>query len=101
MEKTGKEEKEEYKCITIKFIIFFILNFILLFLFWFYISCFCAVYYNTQHYLIKDTMISYGLSLIYPFVLNLIPGIFRIIALNSRTNNKNCLYQMSQIIQII
>ena len=101
MEKTRKEEKEEYKCITIKFIIFFILNFILLFLFWFYISCFCAVYYNTQHYLIKDTMISYGLSLIYPFVLNLIPGIFRIIALNSRTNNKNCLYQMSQLIQII
>ena len=101
MENTRKEEKKEYKCISIKFIIFFISNFILLFLFWFYISCFCAVFYNTQYYLIKDTMISYGLSLIYPFLLNLIPGIFRIIALNSRKKNKSFLYHMSKIIQII
>ena len=100
LEKTEKEE-EEYKCIKIIFIIYFILNFILLFLFWYYISCFCAVYNNAQYDLIKDTAISYGLSLVYPFGLNLIPGIFRIPAINSKEKNKHCLYQMGQIIQLI
>ena len=42
------------KCIKIKFISFFIINYLLLLLFWYYISCFCAVYKNTQIYLTKD-----------------------------------------------
>ena len=36
------------KCLLIKFILFFILNFLFLFLFWYYVSCFCAVYKNSQ-----------------------------------------------------
>ena len=96
-----KEKEEEYKCISIKFIIYFVINFILLLLFWYYLSCFCAVYNNTQYYLLKDTLISYGLSLIYPFGLNLLPGIFRIPAINSKQTDKNCLYRISQIIQNI
>ena len=63
------------KCINIKLAIFFVLNFILLVLFWYYLTCFNAIYENTQIYLIENTMISFALSFIYPFIINIIPSI--------------------------
>ena len=84
-----------------KFIFFFVLIFPLILFFWYYISCFCAVYKNTQIHLIKDTVISFGLSLTYTFGFYLIPGIFRIPALRSSKKNRECLYKFSKIIQII
>ena len=86
------------KCLKIKFLFFFILSFIFMFLFWFYLSCFCSVYINTQRHTINDTLISFGLTLLYPFLLNLIPGILRMISLNGSNKNRNCLYKISQII---
>ena len=70
-------------CLKIKFIIFFIISFLFSFFFWYFIACFCAVYKNTQNILIKSTLISFGLSMVYPFGLNLLPGIFRIPALRA------------------
>ena len=86
------------KCLIAKIIIFYILDFLFLLLFWYYLGCFCTVFQNSQFYLIKDTLISFVLSLIYPFILNLLPGIFRIPSLRK---NKKCLYQISKIIQHI
>ena len=104
--KTTKENKSEkalkiLKCLNIKFVLFFILCFIFLFLFWYYLSCFCAVYVNTQIHLIKDTLTSFGLSLIYPFGINLIPGIFRINSLKDSKKNHELIYKFSQILQMI
>ena len=87
------------KCLKIKFILFFILNFLFLILFWYYISCFCAIYKNTQFHLIKDTLISFGLSLLYPVGLCLLPGIFRIHSLRASKQDKECLYKLRSIIQ--
>ena len=87
------------KFLIIKFIIFFILIFLFLMLFWFYLTCFCGVYKNTQIHLIKDTLISFGFSLLYPFILNLLPCIFRIPSLNSK--NKENIFKISKILQII
>ena len=89
------------KRLKTKFISFFIIIFVFLLVFWYYISCFCAVYKNTQIYLLKDTMISFGLSLLYPFGLNFIPGIIRIPSLQAAKRNKECMYKLSQIIQLI
>ena len=86
--------------ILIKFRLFYLISFIFLLVFWFYVSCFCAVYRNTQLYLIKDTAISFGLSLITPFGYYLIPGMFRIPALRGKKNMPT-LYKISQFIQII
>ena len=87
------------KYLLIKFIMFFILIFLFLILFWFYLACFCGIYKNTQIHLIEDTLISFGLSLLTPFLLNLLPGIFRIPSLNNK--NKRCLFCISKIIQFI
>ena len=69
--------------------------------FWYFISCFCAVYKNTQMILIKDTLISFALSMLYPFGLNLIPGLFRIPALRAEKKDQKCLYKASQYIALI
>ena len=89
------------KCLIIKFTLYFFLNFIFLIYFWYYLGCFCAVYKNTQIHLIKDTLISFSLSLIYPFGLCLIPGCFRIPSLNSQNHDRKCMYNLSKIIQLI
>ena len=104
-----KKEKENLenqklsmiKFVKIKYISFFIIIYLFLGLFWYYISCFCAVYKNTQIHLIKDTVISFVLGLLYPIFLCLIPGIFRIPALTSGKNSKECLYMFSKIMQLI
>ena len=92
------ESKNIKSKIKIKFILFFIFSLILLIFFWIYLSCFCIVYPNTQIYLLKDTLISLGTSLLTPFVINLFPGMFRIPALKAK--DKECLYNFSKIIQI-
>ena len=49
----------------------------------------CSVYTNTQIHLIKDTIISFGLSLLYPLGICLLPGIFRLPALRTPKKIKN------------
>ena len=68
-------------------------------MFWYYLSCFCAIYQNTQIALFKNTLINFALSLVYPFGLSLLPGAFRNISL--RNNNKEFIYKISKIIQLI
>ena len=94
-----KEQKLKY--IKIKFIIFFVLNFILLILFWYYLTSFNAIYANTQVYLIINTFISFGFSLFYPVIINIIPTVLRICSIHSSNQNHECLYKFSQILQVL
>jgi hypothetical protein len=100
--KNVKNKKNELiKYLYYKFIIFFILSFFLLLFIWYYISSFCAIYQNTQIHLIKDTIISFGLSMIYPLGIYLLPGFFRIPALRAPKKDKQFMYKFSKIIQLI
>ena len=102
-----KNEKNEFKLegrvltelryIIIKFTCFFVFGLIFLIIFWYYLSSFCAIYKNTQFYYIKTILIGYILSLIYPFIFFLLPGIFRIPALKFP---QECFYNISLFIQI-
>jgi hypothetical protein len=94
-------KKKKLKYMKIKFAIFFILNFILLGLFWYYLTCFNAIYQNTQVYLIENTFISFGFSLFYPFIINIFPMIIRMCSIHSSNKNQECFYKLSQIIQLI
>ena len=92
--------KDIWNCIKLKIYIFYILSILLMLFFWYFISCFCSVYKNTQIILISDTLISFGLSMLYPFGIFLIPGMFRIPALRSKTKDKECLYKISVFISM-
>jgi len=94
-------KKKKLKNIKIKYTIFFILNFILLTLFWYYLTCFNAVYQNTQVYLIENTFISFAFSLFYPFIINIFPTIIRNCAIHSSDKKQDYLYKFSQIIQVL
>jgi hypothetical protein len=98
-EKLSQAFAKAIRCTLIKFLIFSFCNIAFLFIFWYYLSCFCAVYKNTQIHLINDTLISFGLSLLYPLGINLIPGLLRIPSL--RNKNRECMYNISKVIQLI
>ena len=93
--------KKILSCLKIKFIIFFIISLLFMLFFWYFISGFCAVYKNTQLILIENTLISFLISMIYPFGTNLLPGCFRIPALRAKKKNKNCLYKISGLVALI
>ena len=101
LKKAKQKSKGSFPCLKLKITIFFILSFLLILFFWYFITCFCAVYKNTQIILINDTLVSFSLSMIYPFGIYLIPGMFRIPSLRSKSKNKECIYKASVIISLI
>ena len=94
-----KKVKDLTKVLTIKFIFYFIICFLLLVFFWYYISLFDVIYKNTQFHLLKDTLMSFGLSLIIPFAIYILPGLFRIPSLSNCKNKRECLYNFSKFLQ--
>ena len=87
------------KKLKIKFLLYFIFSSLFLLFFWYYLSMFCAIYVNTQIHLIKDTLLSFILSLIYPLIFYFIPTLFRIIALSNPRSKRIFLYKVSQFIE--
>ena len=83
--------------ITIKYTIFFLLGIIMLTFFWMLLSSFGAVYQNSQVIVLKNTLISFSISFVYPFFMDIFPCIFRMCSLNS---NSECLYNFSKFLQI-
>ena len=65
----NKKVKDLYRVLKTKFAMFFIFSLLLLLFFTYYITCFCGIYVNIQFHLLKDSAISFGLSLLYPFLI--------------------------------
>ena len=95
----NKSKKELLKFLIIKFILYFLISFLFLLFFWYYISIFDVIYKNTQIHLLKDTLMSIGLSLILPFGIYLLPGIFGIPSLSFKNKKRKFLYNFSNILQ--
>ena len=93
------KKNKTYKILNIKFIIFCVFSSIMLIIFYYYLACFCVIYKNTQIHLIKDSLFSFCLSLLYPFIIYLIPGILRIPSINNKNNKREILYKLSKFIQ--
>ena len=93
-----KNAKDEMKMLQIKFIFFYILSFLFMLVCWYYMTCFCAVYKNTQYHLLKDTLIGFGISMLSPFATKLIPGFFRIYGIRKRSQ---IFFRISQFIQVL
>ena len=94
-----KKYKKLIRKLKIKFIFYFIITFIILLFFWYYETCFCGIYVNTQVHLFKDSLISLAMGLLYPFIMYLIPGIFRISALRAKKQNRKYMYKISSFIE--
>ena len=86
------------KCLKIKIVFFFIFTILSFGFYWYLITCFCAVYQNTQVVFIKDSLFSFLLGNTIPFVIYLFPSLFRLISLTSNTSCSKCMYQLSNLI---
>jgi hypothetical protein len=96
-----KEELSLLENIKTQLVIYFIFSGLFLLFFWYYVTMFCAVYHNTQLNLFKDTLMDFVFYyLIYPFLVSLLPGIFRIPSLTNIERNRSYLYEFSQYLQI-
>ena len=60
--------------------------------FCYYVSMFGVIYKNTEYYLLKDTLISFGLSFLEPFGICIFPGLFRIPSLSNPKKNRKTPY---------
>ena len=100
-EEALEKSAKMYRNLMIKFNIFFGISLLFLGFFWYYVTTFCAVYKNTQIPLIINTLSCFLLSLLYPFALNLLPGMFRIPALKSEKKDKECEYNIGNLIALI
>ena len=63
-------------------------------------TAFCAVYKNTQVHHLKNSLASFGVSLVYPFIYYLFPAFIRTFALKEKTEKRNLLYKCSLILQM-
>ena len=86
------------KCIQLKIGFFFGFTSFMFIFYWYLITCFCAVYQNTQIAFIKDTFLSFLLGNLIPFVIYLISSLFRIIALKVNNYRLEWVYNISNII---
>ena len=84
-----------------KLVAFFVVTFLLGLFYWYFISAFCAVYQNTQKIFIRDTFISFAISLIDPFIIYGITCLLRLVSL-TLCCRKNCcgkvIYKISDLI---
>ena len=85
--------------LTIKFILYFIISLLLLLFLCYYISMFCVIYKNTQFHLLKDTLMSFGLSIIFPFGTFIIFGSLRAYSLSGGKKTRKCIYNLSNFLQ--
>ena len=76
----------------------FIVMIFVMFIEWYYISAFCAVYKNTQLNFFINILISYIFSNLIPFVYCLIPTIFRQNAVKEQSEISFYIYKIFQII---
>ena len=86
------------KCIRIKLAFFFGFTTLMFIFYWYLISCFCSVYQNTQIAFIKDSLLSFLLGNLIPFVIYLVSSLFRIFSLKSVKYKLECFYNFSNII---
>ena len=86
------------KYIRNKIAFFFIFTCLLFIFYWYLITCFCAVYQNTQIAFIKDSLFSFVLGNSIPIAIYIIPSLLRIIALKANKANLVCVYKLSSII---
>ena len=101
LESSERISSKERKNIFCKYIIFFILSLLFLVFFWFLLSSFGAVYKNTQIFIFKNALISFAMSFVYEFFINIFPCIFRIASLRTETRNKECSFTFSKFLQIL
>ena len=87
------------KALQTRYTIFLVTCFLLMFVFWYYISAFCDVYYNSRINWLEGSIITYLLGNISPFISSILITSFRYIGM--RFKYLSFFYLLSQVINAI
>ena len=87
--------------LVIKYILFYIIGILFHLFFWIALSSFSTMYTNTQVFVLENALIAFGISLIFPFIFNIIPCILRIFSLRAKDKNHNVMFNISKLLQLI
>ena len=85
----------------IKYSIFFIFSFLIFGLFYVFLIPFSSVYKNTQKFVIKNTLMSLAISMVYPFIINIFPCMLRITSLKSKVNDNESMFNLAKFLQYL
>ena len=85
-------------CIKFRVCLYYILSLIFLLMFLYYVKCFSAIYPNNKACILRDMLISWILTILYPFGLVIFTSIFRICSLRF---DKYCCFFINKILQMI
>ena len=85
------------KIAMVKLIVLYVLSGLLILLFWYYVSAFCAVFKNSQKNYLINFFICFIVCNLWPVLTSFIPATMRRCALD---DNKECLYNASQIVSV-
>ena len=96
--KNDKIEKVR-KCLYIKYLLFYAISLVFIIIFFYYLSSFCAVYKNTQIFVVKNTLISFLIFLLFPLFFVIIPCCLRIFSL--KNNNNEIIYKFSKYLLLL
>jgi hypothetical protein len=96
--KKGKIEKVK-KCLFIKYLLFYGISLVFIIASFYYLSSFCAVYKNTQIFVIKNTLITFLIFMLFPLVFSLLPCNLRIFSLNNKIYEG--IYKLSIYLQLL
>ena len=88
--------------VIIRCYLYFLISEITLILFWTYVACFFLIFPNSKTFVLKNTLISIGISSVAPFILYIIPSFIRSLSLKSEaTQSSYCFYVIAIILQAI
>ena len=74
---------------------YIVISILIMFFFWYYVSAFCAVYQNSQISWLSSTFLSFGLSILTPFITIFCAAFSRVIGLRKKSK---FWYKISSII---
>ena len=87
--------------ISVKFCLFFVFDILTLSLMWVYLACFFTIFKNTLFFVLKNSLISFGVCMVVPFFLGLIPAILRWFSLLTKeSQSRIAAYYISKIFHI-
>ena len=86
------------RCVKCRVCFYYIISLIFLLAFLYYVTCFFAIYPNTQLRLLMDMALSWILTFVYPFGLAIFTSIFRRCSIRF---DKACCYSINRLLQMI
>ena len=96
-EERKKLAERARKIAMIKLFVLYVVSGLLLFLCWYYVAAFCAVFKNSQKNYLINFVICFIICNLWPVLTSFIPAAMRRCALD---DNKECLYKASQIVSV-